>query len=441
MQTINISGQLPEIEKPVTIDGYSQPGASANTLATGDNAVILIKIDGKNNSNGDGIDVGHHAGGTAIRGLAVDDFGDNGVYVNTSNSDPQVTIAGNFVGVDADGVTAAGTNGGVFVDDGDVLIGGTTPADRNIISANTYSGIEVYTDGTSTIEGNYIGTNAAGTVALANNGDGIDLENGTTTVGGKSAGAGNVISGNSEDGIFDDASTADGTQIDGNFIGTNAAGTAALGNGTNGVEITTGDVDDGITIGDVKGSVGGRNIISGNDANGVELENSAYAGIVDNYIGLSADGNSAIGNGQDGVYISAAAAGLGGPSAGQGNVISGNGFGDPAHDNGIEITGGTPIFFVQGNEIGTNASGTAVLGNRGRWDPTGEREQRAHRTRPEPSRRPRRGKCHQRKSRKRCDPVDVQQRRARRKPHRRARGRQDAGGQRRRWRGYLRRLL
>src|SRR5436305_1167183 len=46
LHTIRPTSQLPEIIGPVFIDGYSQPGASANTLTDGNNAKPMIELDG-----------------------------------------------------------------------------------------------------------------------------------------------------------------------------------------------------------------------------------------------------------------------------------------------------------------------------------------------------------------------------------------------------------
>ena len=114
-------------------------------------------------------------------------------------------------------------------------IGGTSVGDRNVISGNSYDGIEL--DGTyipvsgNVIQGNYIGTNAAGAGALANGICGILVYAAQNTIiGGTSTAARNIISGNYSAGVCAGSST--GTVIQGNFIGTNAAGTVALGNGT-----------------------------------------------------------------------------------------------------------------------------------------------------------------------------------------------------------------
>ena len=74
------------------------------------------------------------------------------------------------------------------------------------------------------VEGDFIGTDASGTQALGNAQSGVMIQNRATnnTIGGTSAGAGDVISGNGEIGIFVLASSS---LVEGNLIGTNAAGT------------------------------------------------------------------------------------------------------------------------------------------------------------------------------------------------------------------------
>src|SRR5262249_45811032 len=108
------------------------------------------------------------------------------------------------------------------------------------------------------IEGNYIGTNLTGTVALSNNGDGVAIGFGTTanTIGGSTS-ASNLISGNGGNGVFIDG--ANSNLVAGNFIGTDLHGTKTLGN-FDGVVIDGGATDN--TIGGT--TAGARNLISGN---------------------------------------------------------------------------------------------------------------------------------------------------------------------------------
>src|SRR5207244_13015461 len=109
--TINVgvtgSGALPTILKPLTIDGYTEPGASANTQTTSDNARILIELNGTAaGATANGLTLGVGSGGSTIRGLVINRFGGNGILVQTSGN----VIAGNFIGTNTAG-TALASNG------------------------------------------------------------------------------------------------------------------------------------------------------------------------------------------------------------------------------------------------------------------------------------------------------------------------------------------
>src|SRR5205085_1151647 len=82
VHTIRPASQLPTITAPVVIDGYTQPGATVNTLAAGDNAVILIELDGSLFSgapSAKGLQITASAPGCTIRGLAINRFGEMGI--------------------------------------------------------------------------------------------------------------------------------------------------------------------------------------------------------------------------------------------------------------------------------------------------------------------------------------------------------------------------
>ena len=103
-----------------------------------------------------------------------------------------------------------------------------------------------------------------------------------------------------------------------------------------------------------------RNILSGNNAYGLLLDSGTSGNLVQgNYIGTNASGSGAIGNTLGGIRISSPDAVIGGPAAGAGNLISGNG---GVNAVGIEIQGGTGATIV-GNRIGPNALGTGTLPN------------------------------------------------------------------------------
>src|SRR5216683_266940 len=84
VQTINVgatgNGALPALIKPMTINGYSEMGASMNTLANADNATILIELNGANaGPNADGLQLTVSSAGSTIEGLAINRFSLNGI--------------------------------------------------------------------------------------------------------------------------------------------------------------------------------------------------------------------------------------------------------------------------------------------------------------------------------------------------------------------------
>src|SRR6202040_487601 len=147
-----------------------------------------------------------------------------------------------------------------------------------------------------------------------------------------------------------------GAVIQGNFIGTDVTGAANLGNSSEGVFLssTTNAVVGGTTA-------GARNIISGNGNRGVQITGGSGHQVLGNYIGVNAAGAAAIGNKAPGVQLSNTAVNtVGGTVAGASNVISGNG------SFGVLITNaGSTDNTVAGNRIGTDATGTASVGNAG----------------------------------------------------------------------------
>ena len=163
---------LPAITDPVTLNGYTQPGSSSNTLAVGDDAVLQIELSGVT-SGGTGIAI--TGGGSTIRGLVIHNFAP-AMTMDTAGGN---TVAGNFIGTDATGTVALGNSGfGTVAVSGvsDNHIGGATPADRNLISGNGGS-FAVLLSGASAssnfVQGNYIGVDVTGTAALANIGVGV----------------------------------------------------------------------------------------------------------------------------------------------------------------------------------------------------------------------------------------------------------------------------
>jgi subtilase family serine protease len=261
VQTIAPLSPLPEITGTVRIDGYTQPGARPNTLAVGSDAVPLIELSGANLSNANGLELQSTANNSVVRGLVINRFNGIGLEVWSGGN----ILEGNFIGTDATGTIARSNSNGLRVISGNAnnnLIGGTSPAARNVISGNRFYGIiTAFHHSGTRIQGNYIGTNAAGMAALGNGSTGISLDN-PATVGGLEPGAGNVISANGGNGIELKSSPS---AVFGNLIGTRADGTGDLGNWDYGIYVGTGNIVLGGT------EAGAANTVAFNGRGGIGL--------------------------------------------------------------------------------------------------------------------------------------------------------------------------
>ncbi|MEZ4767381.1 MAG: choice-of-anchor Q domain-containing protein [Caldilineales bacterium] len=125
---IQPSSMLPEITEAVVIDGYTQPGASPNTLAVGNDAVLQIVLTDGGEGTSDGLII--TSAGSTVSGLVIDGWSGNGIVLSGSDASGNA-IAGNFIGVDAAGTVTAGNGGsGVLIEGGahDNTVGGATPA-------------------------------------------------------------------------------------------------------------------------------------------------------------------------------------------------------------------------------------------------------------------------------------------------------------------------
>jgi titin len=341
---------LPTITDPVIIDGTSEPDFAGTPVIelNGTGAGALV----------DGVTIA--AGGSTVRGLAINRFGGSGIRIQTLGGN---TIAGNFLGTDPTGLLErSNTGNGVFIlNTPSNTIGGTTAATRNVIAGNDQYGVLIQggINSANQVQGNFIGTRANGTQALGNTLGGVQVLNSSgNTIGGTAVGARNIISGNLAHGVFLSGSGTSSTQVQGNYIGTDVNGTADLGNALSGILIATATN----TIGGTTAAA--RNLISGNNRFGVEVSGSIATGnlMQGNYIGTNVSGTGAVGNSLSGLrVVDASSNTIGGTVAGAGNVISGN------VQSGIYIlgtsAGTTTNNLVQGNFIGTNVTGTADLGN------------------------------------------------------------------------------
>jgi titin len=263
---------------------------------------------------------------------------------------------GNYIGLHPDGVGALRNDWyGVYIGGGaqnNIIGGDRTTGEGNVISGNGNYGIAFVDDAAgNVVSGNLIGPAAAGTTPLPNGDTGVQMGNLTlnNTIGGSTPGRGNIISGNARNGITIEGS---GNFFFGNLIGLAGDGATSLPNSQDGIQI--GPLAQNNTIGGA--TPGQRNIISSNSGYGVLIEgsNNVFSG---NFVGTDAGGTVARGNAVDGMYLSTGANNnlIGGEAPGEGNLISGNG------DDGISLDGASNNR-VSGNYIGTNAAGTALLG-------------------------------------------------------------------------------
>ncbi|MGN6546252.1 MAG: DUF4347 domain-containing protein, partial [Aureliella sp.] len=192
--TISLASALPMITDAVTIDATTDDSYSAN----GSKPAIIL--DG-NDLVASGLELSSTADGSTVRGLVIRDFGNYGVRID-SGSDNNI-VAGNYIGNLTSSGTASATdanNAGVYVAGSNNQIGGSTAADRNVISGNTTVGVSVAGSG-NIVSGNYIGVASDGSTALGNSGDGINVSGSSNRIGGVVAGQGNILANNGDDGV------------------------------------------------------------------------------------------------------------------------------------------------------------------------------------------------------------------------------------------------
>ena len=379
--TIQPLTDLPNINKPVTIDGYTQLGSSVNTLANGDNAVLMIVLNGSNYTVGNAISTGNAlhfvagSSGSVVRGLVINQWVGSGILFDTGAANiTGSSVIGCFIGTDQTGTQEMANHIGIALAGRsshnciNMVIGTPAFADRNIIAGSFFFFFtDSYGLGGSciiatrspglSIKNNYIGTDRSGTVALGNSQAGIRLGSGTTlaTIGGSTIAERNIISGHLLWGVRL-ASGVQNCTIQGNYIGTDITGTKALGNGNAGVFIN------GAAIGSAPSTFNNNitaNLISGNERVGIQDGDNLVPGsrlntIQNNLIGTDLSGTQPLPNNSFGLAMCAT------QDTATDNTISGN------LEDGVIIysiigTGNT----VSHNFIGTDRTGTKPLGNKG----------------------------------------------------------------------------
>ncbi len=239
-----------------------------------------------------------------------------------------ITLSSKLPSINQGNITIDASNAGV------ILNGANTATDCITITSNSniIMGMRIQN---CTNNGIYISSGTANIIG------------GDNSIGSGSSGKGNVIVNNGGDGI---QIKSNSNNIYGNYIGTDTSSLAGLGNTKHGIYILSNAQYN--TIG---GTIAGvRNIISGNTRDGIRLWSVDNNRVSGNYIGTSVDSNTALGNGDNGIYIASTSTNntIGGNTTGDGNIISGN------MSDGIRVTSGSST--IQGNYIGTNKSNTPI---------------------------------------------------------------------------------
>ncbi len=350
---INLGDRLPTISDSsggLLIDGYTQPGASANTLDRLSNASIKVEVYGPG-FNSDVSFVISSADNT-IRGLSI-----YRAFWNVQLTGAGATgnrIVGNFIGTDPAASYQIPGARNQYQDQAGVEIGNSasfnhigTPAlaDRNVISGNPYSGVRINHAGTrgNMVQNNLVGLHPNGNSSLYTYVAGIDVQWGAeeTLVGGYQEHGGNVVTGNTNYGV-DLSHSSKNNRVIGNYLGTNATGTA--------VATHTGNLI-GLAIKDnTVGNLIEYNVIGGNRWDGIWHRHNFTGANTFRYnrIGVGVD-DSNIGNARYGIFLS------GHDDTYFGNVIANNG------SNGFYVSnynggnGFSPPEYTQRNEITANS--------------------------------------------------------------------------------------
>lgn len=233
MRVIRLLTPLPPVTHPVVIDGYTQPGAATNTSSLAFNGTILIQLDGSLLQGADA-KLELACSSNTVRGLNLVNC--PGTAIRLSGGSNNV-VEGNVLGLGMNN-EAQGNNYGIVIQDSSGnRIGGTGPGSRNVISGNGMRALVIsgLVASNNLVQGNLIGTDLTGTEARPN-GNAVWIQQAMfNTIGGTNAGARNVISGNDSSGVY--LWFATNNVIRGNFIGTDATGTLELGNSGPGIYV------------------------------------------------------------------------------------------------------------------------------------------------------------------------------------------------------------
>ena len=343
VHTIELDDYLADIEMPVIINGYSQPGAVQNTndFEDGLNFELKIEIDASNTGGGGVLQV--KAANCTIKGMILNGGPFNIDYEEVfSSTAGYCTVQGNIIGYDATATVSAG--GSIRINDCDYnQIGGVNPEDRNLIA-----GLRIENSSNNVIQGNYFGTDMTGSAGLIGGGSNLlDLE-GTSElnqIGGVDDNTGNVFAGSN----LNAAVAFYGEQVRNNYfygnkIGVNVSASQAIGAFNYGVRLSNYANNNHI------GAMGGGNVIASAAAGVASVLIETYAhdnNFIANSVGSDLSGTLNFNSQGPAIQITndAYSNRIGGFEESEGNIIAYN------QGKGVQITNTAGI----GNEIYQNS--------------------------------------------------------------------------------------
>lgn len=247
----------------VVIEGLAVTGATTGIRVVESSQGFIarndwlgVKLSGANGTGANtGIWLDPNSNGATIGGAA--EATERNVFANNAAEGLDIegadnaVVKGNYFGVKPDGSTQAANGKDIEITDtvaidatgnevGTTVASGVAPCDGgcNVISGATFAGIDLQGNGgnekpatgPTTIHGNYVGLNAAGTATVANTSYGVYVGKATDAlIGGEENADANFIAGGSE-GIA--AENAEGFEAIGNVIGSGAYGAEITAPGT-----------------------------------------------------------------------------------------------------------------------------------------------------------------------------------------------------------------
>ena len=345
--TITLSSGALNITDDVVIDATTQPGYNVAIPKP------MIELTG---SGAMAFNISAGTSGSVIKGFAIGGSAAMGINITTSGN----VIQGCYIGLDSSGASLPNNASGIQINNATGnIIGGSTPAQRNVISANKAHGISITAGSKGFIIGNYIGTDITGLIVRPNLANGINMTTSSAKnkIGGITSDSMNIISGNNQHGIEIDNSI--GNMVQGNIIGLGLNGATATGNKIHGILVNASDST--LVGGNIRGA---RNIVSSNQSIGININQSKRVVIKNNFVGVDITGTQARGNQSNSIQVlDSRETVIGGFHSTEGNIISASVTGAGINLDHSSSTTNSNKCIIKGNYIGTDSAGKVPMGN------------------------------------------------------------------------------